>query len=251
MRLNRALWNFGFLQGTCKNNCDRDIYRYLQDLEARMVDEWATAAASPATGAHTVNKVLGGWAKAGIFLVPFKCLDGDSRSQDPRSCPSGEGGGDAVIDVEDRDPDDDLNVDGVIHPEVDYLERGGPPPFFRVWTGPRFRFSRSGAASTTGSFPCHARLKVEVASDDKFTVNRWESGEISAFPAGGPGCYAEVDLPATAWAKLRGASGTAKVYYRARTWSASGGDERISTSPGAGTYSVPPPYAVVNDAGRP
>lgn len=156
-----------------------------------------------------------------------------------------------MIDVDDRDPSDDPVADGVVHPEVDWLKRTGEPPLFRVWTGPRFRFGLEGKASTAGPFACHAKLRVEVASNAAFTRNRWESGEISAGPPGGPGCYAEVLLPREAWDKLKGAGGTARIYYRARTWTASGTDERRSVAPGAGTYSVPPPFAVVNDSGKP
>lgn len=266
-RLQRAIWGFGFLKTACTKYdnlkrsdgteyqewraCDLGLYQSLQDLETRMVEQWAAPPAQGADVRHTANKVLVGWAKAGIFLVPPECVDGNVFTKHSRFCPLGESGGDAVIDVDDRDTTDDRVFDGVTHPEVDWLKRGGQPPLFRVWTGPRFRFGLQGKASTTGPFACHAKLKVEVASNDKFTVNRWESGEISAFPSGGPGCYAEVVLPTAEWIKLRGAAGAAKVYYRVRTWSTSGGDQRSSTSPGAGTYNVPPPFVVVNDSGKP
>lgn len=256
-RLHRAIWGFGFLKPACTTSlppyraCDLGLYQALQDLETRMVEQWAAPPAGGADVRHTANKVLGGWAKAGIFLVPPECIDGNIFTKSSKFCPLGEGGGDAVIDVDDRDTADDRVFDGVAHPEVDWLKRGGPAPLFRVWTGPRFRFGLAGKASTAGPFACHAKLKVEVASNARFTDNRWESGEISAFPNGGPGCYAEVVLPATEWTRLKRAAGTAKIYYRVRTWSASGGDERISTSPGAGTYSVPPPFVVVNSSGRP
>lgn len=263
-RFHRALWGFGFFLPACTScktyeggkcvewrTCDVGLYQVLRDLETRMVELWSVPPSGGADLRHTGNKVLGGWARAGIFLVPPECVDGNVFTKNATFCPLGEGGGDAVIDVDDRTPADDPVADGVTHPEVDWLKRSGPPPLFRVWTGPRFRFGAGGKASTAGPFPCHAKLKVEAASDAGFTANRWESGEISAFPSGGPGCYAEVVLPDAAWIRLKGASGTARIYYRARTWSASGADERRSTRPGAGTYTLPPPFAVVNDSGKP
>ena len=41
-----------------------------------------------------------------------------------------------------------------------------------------------------------------------------------------------------------------RVYYRARTQDASGGNERLSTSPGNGLWTVPPPYAVITANGK-
>lgn len=244
-RLHDALWNYSsFMSPTCTSACDRDIYRYLQNLETRMVDEWVASALL-----HTVNKVMIGWAEAGIFLVPLACLDGSSSTKVLSACPLGEGGGDAVIQVLDRDPADDLVIDSVTHPEWDYLERVGLPPRFRVWTGPRFRFNAAGKAFVGSTFPCHSRLQVEAASDAGFTSNLWKS-RVTTIPTV-PGCYAELDLPVAAWNSLRGAGGEARIYYRVRTWDASNSNERISTSPGAGAFNVPAPFFIVNDSGTP
>lgn len=255
IRLQRALWDFGLDMPACTSctgpirdksctaGCDRDIYQYLQDLEEQMVTRWA-APTSAADWRHTANKVLSGWAAVGIFLVPYSCLDGSSSTTHITACPAGDGAGDAVIDVLDRDPADDLVADGVTHPEWDTLERGGPPPRFRVWTGPAFRFDTAGKAWATGPLLCHSKYTVEVSASTTFSNSKTVSGTTSS-------CYTEIDLPTGAWTDLRGSSGSVKLYYRVRTTTAAGGASRISTSPGAGAFAVPPPFFVVNDSGTP
>jgi hypothetical protein len=246
-RLQRALWDYSFLQPTCSGMsctaCDRDLYRYLQDLERKLVVQWAAPGIVPVPDAHTVNKVLAGWAAAGIFLVPFQCLDGDAATLDPDACPAGEGGGDAVIDVDDGDPSDDLSADGVRHPEVDSLRRGGPTPRFRIWTGPHFLFKAPGNASIAGAPPCNSQYRVEVSADPGFASAAIVEGVAA-------GCHAEVDFPG--WSTLPADDTLEQVfYYRVTTWDAAGGNERISTSPGAGAFTVPPPFVVVNETGKP
>lgn len=255
VRLNRALWSFGFVKPVCSKmagenkvaqTCEVDLYRYLQDLERRLVEQWAAAPKGGATGRHTANKVLSGFARAGIFLSLHQCLDRFPKQS--LSCfVAGKPAGDAVIDVDDRDPADDPVVDGVTHVEVDYLERGGPPPLFRVWTGPRFRLQEVLTPSTEPPYLCHAKFQVEAASRDDFQENLWTSAVLSA-----PDCQGQVELPAESWSALQGSPGSAvPIYYRVRTWDASMKNERISTSPGAGAFNLPPPFVVVNDSGRP
>src|SRR5439155_26578365 len=76
IRLNRALYNYGFLATTCAG-CDRDIYRYLQNLLQQMTQQWATSGQPGGppgfahNGAHSTNKLLSAWARTGIFLIPF------------------------------------------------------------------------------------------------------------------------------------------------------------------------------------
>lgn len=257
VRLNRALWSFGFVRPVCSQmkgenevatTCLLDLNRYLQDLERRLVEQWAAAPKTGAAGRHTANKVLSGFARAGVFLTLHQCLDKPTRTS--VSCfVAGQSAGDAVIDVDDRDPADDPVVDGVTHVEVDYLKRGGPPPLFRVWTGPRFHFEQAGSeivASTRPPYLCHARYQVEVAADEGFAKGFWKSAVLPA-----PDCHGEVELPASAWSALQGGPGSARIYYRVRTWDAANGNPRLSTSPGAGAFNVPPPFVVVNDAGKP
>jgi hypothetical protein len=264
VRLNRALWNFGFLATTCAG-CDRDIYRFAQDLMRQMTEQWATAGqpgGPPAfhhNGAHTTNKVTSGFAKAGLFLIPQQCIDGDATTEDAASCPAasgGENGGDAVVDVTDNEPADDVVIDGITHPEVDYLRRTGGAPTFQVWTGPRSKFDAAGNATTyTPSVatpsPCNTQFQVELASDDAFTVNFSTSGWIGVSTTASPECYGTWTPDAATWNTLKGASGDTKIHYRARTRDAANGNEKISTSPGNGLFTVPPAYIIANDAGTP
>jgi hypothetical protein len=246
-RLHRALWDFGLIEATCASctgepgnlactACDRDIYRYLQDLETQMVLQWASGIG------HTAGKVVSGWADAGIFLVPYGCLDGNPGTVNP-ACLSGEGGGDAVIEVDDREKADDLVIDGATHPEVDYLKRGGLPPRFRVWTGPRYGFDSNGKA-LEGLSQCNSDYSIEVSNDPDLAGAQVVDGTTAS-------CYAEVLLPDPIWQALQGAAGDVNIYYRVVTSDANGGNERRSTSPGAGAFSVPVPFVVVNGSGTP
>ena len=45
-------------------------------------------------------------------------------------------------------------------------------------------------------------------------------------------------------------AGGSRVYFRARTRDALDGNERVSTRPGGGLWTVPPPYAVITPDGR-
>jgi hypothetical protein len=256
VELMNALWRFGFVKNTCSlatqdpksgrfyyDSCDRDVFLYLRDLEEKMVRR--TSEATPGSAVSQVaGKVLGGWAKTGLFLTPFACLDADPATVDPRACPRGaRSAAEAVVEIDDRDPGDDRLVDGIRRPEVDYLKRSGPPPRFLVWTGPAYRFSKDGIAVTTDPL-CGVRYQVEVAADPNFQKTLWSSGPGDV-PRGK--CEAQMDLPAAAWESLRAGS---KLYYRARTWD-SLGNERISTSPGAGAFVVAPPFAEITDSGMP
>jgi hypothetical protein len=262
VRLLRSLWDFGFLPNTCSsedfypgttrtryNSCDRDVFLYLQDLERRMVGEWVTA--GPLAG-QTVSKVLSGWAKAGLYLVPFQCLDGNLATTDPDACPSDpklETALDAVIEIDDQDPGDDLVVDGVVQPEVDYLRPDGPPRF-QVWTGPHYRFAGNGTATLGASPPCGNRYQVELAADPQFSTF-WTNGQqdVKKKKKEDPACWGELILTPAEWTEAQKLTGS-KVYYRVKTWD-SLGRERFSTAPGGGAFKIDPPFAVINATGRP
>jgi len=66
-----------------------------------------------------------------------------------------------------------------------------------------------------------------------------------------PECYGTWSPDAADWTTLGGATGNVNVYYRVRTRDAADMNEKLSTLPGSGSYSVPPSYVVVNDAGQP
>src|SRR5262249_38658019 len=155
------------------------------DFLRQMAQQWATAGQPGGppgfahNGAHSTNKLLSGFARVGLFLMPSECIDGDATTGNPGFCPvpsGGENGGDAIVDVDDNDPSDDPVIDGITHPEIDYAKRGAAPASFRVWTGPRYKFNSAGQArsytpSSTTPAPCNTQYQVELASDDNFTTN--------------------------------------------------------------------------------
>ena len=261
VRFLRSLRSTGNLLWTCAGGCNRDIYRILLDLENQMVVQWSTAGTAggpPAffnNGPHTANKVTAGFAKAGIFLLPWQCIDGDVTTTDASACPAGELGGDAVVDIDDADPGDDLIIDGVVQEEFDYLIQGGATrPIFHVWTGPRYKFDAVGNTTLTNPAPCHSQFQVEVANDAGFTVDNTVSGfmMVNTDPTDTmPDCYAAWSPTPAQWANLSDGGTEGRIYYRVRTQDAAGMNERISTQIGAGLYLVPPPYAILNASGRP
>jgi hypothetical protein len=260
VRFQRALKQTGFF-GFEPTYSDRGVYQLLYDLETKMTDQWATSGSPsgpPAfahNGAHSTNKVTAGFARAGIFLIPYQCLGSATVPGDPTSCPSGGNGGDAAIDVDDNDTSDDLVLNGVTHPEVDFLRLGGPAPTFHVWTGPRYRLNGSaGAATFTNPAPCNARFQVEVSTDPTFPsgstiASAWVT--VTTDPSSTmPQCYGPWTPSAAQWTTLQTGGAGSRLYYRARTQNPAGANDRISTSPGNGLWSVPPPYAVITASGQ-
>ena len=247
VRFARALRKTGFL-GLTPPDSDLGIYQYSYDLESTLVDAWATADDS------TVSKVTAAFARAGLFLVPYSCLDDDPATFDSGFCPAGDHGGDAVIEIDDNDPTDDATIRGTRYPEVDYLELGGPPPTFHVWTGPLYRFDGGGMAVLAGPAPCNRRYRVEVSTQGTFPQEgTFDSGwrEVHGDPsaAAPPGCYGTWAPRGEQWAKLQTGGSGSRLYYRVTTTDANGKNLRISTDPGGGLYSVPPPYAVLTADG--
>jgi len=176
------------------------------------------------------------------------------RAVEPGSCPSGENGGDAVIDIDDNDPEDDYSIRGVRHPEVDYLELGGPAPMFHVWTGPLYRFDSDGVASLSKAAPCNRWYRVDMSTDEAFSqAATLDSGwvEVGGDSAAGssPGCFGAWTPSAEKWQKLQTGGAGSRVYYRVMTQDLSGSNPRISAEPGNGLWSVPAPYAVLTGNG--
>ena len=261
VRFQRALRETGFL-GFTPVNTDLDRYRELYDLEQKLVDQWATSGSPggpPAfahNGPHTTNKVTAGFARGGVFLIPYQCLDGNAATVDARYCPSGEFGGDAVIDIDDNDPTDDLTINGVLHPEVDFLKLGGPAPTFQVWTGPRYKLDGAdGASSLNNPSPCNAKFMVEVSTNPTFaassTVNSgWIAVDTDPTTPATPEGFGTWSPDKAQWTRLQAGGAGTLIYYRVRTRDASDLNERISTQPGNGLWKVIPPYAALTADGR-
>ena len=258
VRFARALKRTGFFSVLESN--DRRIYDFLYDLESQMIDEWATAGSpggAPAfqhNGSHTANKVLGGFAATGLFLVPSACIDSDTATADPGYCSGGEFGGDAVIDIDDMDSADDLTGDGVTQKEVDFLELGGPAPSFNVWTGPRYRFDNSGNETLTSPAPCNSQYNVEVSTSDTFASastqeSGWQNVDTDPMTTASVECFAQWTPSAAQWTALQAGGAGSRIFYRVRTRDSGGLNERISTEPANGLWTVPPPYSVITADG--
>ena len=260
-RFQRALKQtglFGFEPGFTATG----IYQLLYDLEARMADQWAATGSlsgtspSDPSGPHTMNKVTAGFARAGIFLVPYQCLGAATVSGDPTSCPAGVNGGDAVIDIDDNDTTNDLVLNGVTHPVVDFLKFNGAVPTFHVWTGPRYRLKGAGGGATfSNPAPCNPRFRVEVSTDPAFAAastvtSAWKTVSRNPSSAGAQ-CYGTWTPTTDQWTTLQAGGTGTLIYYRARTQNSSGGNERLSTLPGNGVWSAPAPYAVITATGQP
>ncbi len=259
VRFLRALRDTGWLPYTGSN--DLRMFQQLYDLELALVEQWATSGSPngpPAfahNGPHSTNKVTAGFARAGLFLIPYQCLDGDPASSDATSCPSGELGADAVIDIDDNDPGDDLSINGVTHLEVDFLEQGGPPPTFHVWTGPRYRLNvLDGLATFENPAPCNKKFQVDISKDATFPIastitSPWISVDRNPNSANTPECYDTWTPMQNDWESILSQSGD-RLYYRARTVDENDMNLRSSTSPGNGLWVVPPPYAVITANGQ-
>lgn len=270
-RFLRALRMTGF--GKDPGTSDRGIYRRLVDLEIEMIDQWATAGAAdkgnqlrpPATSfSHNTNKVLAGFAKAGIFPIRAECLDDPAPKDVHEHCPPGKTGAEAVIDIDDGEPEDDIDTMGQPSPDHERLRIDGPAPVFHVWTGARFRFRKGegqDAPATLGQAPCHSHFQVELSVEQGFPAGAatlrgpWLRVDTNTATPATPECYGRWSPTPSVWKELleKAADGS-RLYYRARTGDTGedgGPHQRISTEPGAGTWHVLPPFAVISTLGRP
>ena len=262
-RFTNAMRNSGF-RGQSDAAYHPGLYEIFWDLEMEMVDQWANAAPSFSSygihgGSHTTNKVTAGFARAGLFLIPLECIDGDPSTGKGIQCPirrGGENGGDAVIDIKDNDPLDDPSYGGVVHPEEDYLEIGNTSPTFQVWTGPRYRLDVVNKVATFNNpAPCNNKFRVEVSTDKNFVSGTtikspWINVDTDPTTPSSPECYGTWTPSAPEWNALQAHSPLTLIYYRAITRGSSIRSRRISTRPGK-LWSVPPPYAVLTLDGKP
>ena len=63
-------------------------------------------------------------------------------------------------------------------------------------------------------------------------------------------CYGTWTPTAAQWTALQAGGAGTRLYYRATTRNAVDANERISTQPGKGLWTVPPPYAVITVDGK-
>lgn len=260
VRYARGLKRTGFFAAPPAGT-DLGLYRYLHDLEEKLMYEWTTAGdpdGPPAfrhNGPHTTNKVMAGFARGGVFLIPYQCLDDDAASDDPTACPTGTNGGDAVVDIDDNDPADDYTINGVPHKEIDFLELGGAAPTFHVWTGPRYQFDAAGGRTYPNPSLCNAEFQVEASTDPGFApadtvVSPWQAVDRDPSTPASTECYGTWTPTAAEWTTLQSGGAGSLLHYRARTRDSGGGNVRLSTDPGAGVWAgVPAPYAVITADG--
>lgn len=231
---------------------DEGIYSYLYDLQSELLKRWAPAGS---TGDRTTNEVLAAFARAGLFVLPPECLDGNSATTVSAFCPDGENGADAVIDIDDSNLKDDLVIEAVHHPESDFLQLGGPAPTFHVWTGSRFTF-RDGVANLDEP-ACNAELRVEASTNENFAPgpatadSGWRPVDADAAQPSDKTCQGAWTPSEADWVKLQALGNGSKIYYRAQTRDSAGGNLRSSTAPGNGHWSVAAPFAVVSESGVP
>ena len=142
---------------------------------------------------------------------------------------------------------------GVNHYEHDYLELDGPAPTFQVWTGPRWKLDGAGSARpVSGTALCNSEYNVEVSIDPTFATavsSGWTSVDTDTGNSD-PDCFGTFTPAAAEWTALQSDGALSRIYYRVSTRSGAGVNERISTEPGNGLWTVPPAYAVITTNGE-
>lgn len=261
VRFAHALRNTGFL-GADIGDSDRAAYRYLHDLLLEMLNQWGapllqSSNESAPQGDRTINKVLAGFARAGLFAIPVECLDESVLTASTRYCASGTNGADAIIDVDDGDASDDVTAGGRLHPERDYLRVGGPAPLFHIWTGAAYRFRTADgrARPVSGTAVCNSKFFVEVSPDESFASPKtvrsaWVGVNTDNDNATSPACYGTWRPTLAQWMQLQQAGVGKRLYYRARTDNAAATNARWSDRPAGGLWVVPPPYTLLTVSGK-
>jgi hypothetical protein len=78
----------------------------------------------------------------------------------------------------------------------------------------------------------------------------WITVDTDNTTAASPECYGTWTPSAAQWTTLQAGGAATRLYYRARTRDAADANERVSTQPAAGLWTVPPPYAVLTTTGQ-
>jgi hypothetical protein len=154
LKLFKALNTHGV--GLTNNLTDRRVHDSYRDLLAQLAPQFT---------AGNANKLMAGFARAGIHLSER----------------------DAVIDISD-----------------DWLERGSATgPTFTVWGGRDYQFN-AGSNTATAANVFNTRYQIEVANDAAFTSNLVASGFVDGIAVGAQGVpSASWTLPAADWNTLK------------------------------------------------
>ncbi len=96
---------------------------------------------------------------------------------------------------------------------------------------------------------------MEVSTDPSFPaastiVSPFTNVNINPNNNATPQCFGTWTPSNADWATLQAGGAATRIYYGARTQDASSANERLSTQPGAGLRTVPPPYAVFTTDGK-
>jgi hypothetical protein len=258
-RINQGVLASGFTTRTCGNSCDDStIYSAAREFLFHVANGWLGS-----EGNQDANKLLSAFARAGIFLVPVSCFDGDAAvvntalsglPLDAHFCPDGEVAADAIVDFYDGDNRDldGEQFSGVVLHEDDYA-RPDDTAYFRVWTGPNFIFN--GKVAVQGDRRCNTNYVIEYWPEDPAVPGSMFSSDAhQELPGTTVDCYARVAIPN--FSQL----GTGPIRYRVRTFTPTDGageaNVRWSTEPGFGLWNnngvqLPASVFYVNADGRP
>jgi hypothetical protein len=249
-RLNEAVWSTGFSSTVCPvsdTSCDVNIYRAGRELLLHLTDAWLAN-----YGSQSLNKLLGGFARAGLFLAPPACLQGAFKDVtpplDPQFCPTMKDGADAIVDIDDGDPSDFSERFGIRMADDDFVKDGATPTF-RIWTGAPYAFDPvAGTTLAPVALLCNDTFLVQVrhAGDTAWTDDASGTTKPSSNPMSP--CYAEAPMINTALFKLADKdNGFATVEYRVLTNRGdikTGPTPRDSIMPGNGLWSATSPTPV-------
>lgn len=228
------------------DRCDLEVYRYLHFLLKELIDNDIKTEATSFS-----NKITAGFAKAGIFLVPPRCIGARTDAREAEAsdsyCPDGQYGGDAVIDITE-----------------DWLQKSSDvPPKFEVWTGPKFNFKgvKAVVKQEQEKQPCNKLFEITIAANTEFNNDDTKpitSGWLDKVEE----CYATWSPTVNEWKEFRDeliknhTSPDIKFYYRVVTKAAEDGNKFSSSLfPGKRLDEVNetvncPPFAVINDTGK-
>jgi hypothetical protein len=141
-------------------------------------------------------------------------------------------------------------ADAIVDIDDDFLDSNAAAgPTFTAWGGRAYTFNADESVNIANT-GCNTRATIEVASDNAFTTDFTSSGTLNTAVSGGS-CNVAWTLPAAAWNTIKARD---RLFYRATTTDAGGGNGRSSLAPGgpAGNpfTTLPPAVAYINSGGE-